>query len=157
MTTGRINQVTTLAADERRGAATSAPRNRSETESERGAVDARTSFNVNRTCASVALTNSTTARPFGSGETTTTHWQAGRRSTTCTLRLPNTRCEVGIYKTVERVSKLYKAETIVPDRLKQHGRRAHHLKRARGTFLSRASSTEPAWQWKFERAVDSRI
>lgn len=111
MTTGRINQVTTLAPHKQTttwSSSLSGPRNRSETERTRS--DCR-SHVVQCEPKHLSQTEILAQRPASSYLKVATLIH----QTTIALRLPNTPCEVGIHKTVELVLKLYLAETSVPD------------------------------------------
>ena len=82
---------------------------------------------VQFTEASVANTTIDANRP---------RWTPRRDATTSALRLPNTRCGVGIHKTVETVSKLDVSETSFPDT------RAHtHMMHTRQTCSPEPSDT----------------
>lgn len=112
MTTGRINQVTTL-ADRRDQLPRRSPVRQP---TARGARTARaSSLSLYRTVChepiSVAVPSPHRAAAHDSDD-----GRASRtRLTVSSSRLPNTPCEAGILKTVEFVSNVYQTETIVPD------------------------------------------
>jgi len=147
MTTGRINQVTTPAAGAGQRRAVAPPHWRLVIgwHTERTRSEKR-SHVVQFTEASVANTTIDANRP---------RWTPRRDATTSALRLPNTRCGVGIHKTVDTVAKLYESETIVPNAHTSQNatrntcppepsdaRRPAHVDRCQ-TLHGRATSTQP--------------
>lgn len=109
MTTGRINQVTTLAdrafRPTHRWMASSA-RSPVRQPTERGAHAARASFIWH--CSPNLLSPTERNAPPSSVDERNARFDIS-------LRLPNTPCEVGILKTVEFVTNEHQPESIVPD------------------------------------------
>lgn len=115
MTTGRINQVTTLAHSA--ASQPASPESPVRQPTERGAHAARASFNSRSTEPSVADRSARLPHT-----TTTTHlppFVKRKTDTAISKRLPNTPCEAGILKTVEFVTNVNQSEPFVPDRLRK--------------------------------------
>ena len=140
MTTGRINQVTTesdgrTADYARRSSRHTTPISQSET-TERGT---RCGSHVVRFTFFTSK-NSTRRRPLSNDDDQSSYSTASTAAFS-TVRLPNTPCEVGIFKTVEFISKLDRTESIVPNCFTETIARRRHPRREP---LSRRSAMTPA-------------